>query len=264
LKRHLGRVADEKIPIHIICKGTYYRDCVLRTKAGIDTVLELIVSGGNWEPGDKVSISYDLDSYTYTFETNVLGSRDFSSGQVSVQADTPERIARLERRRRYRVEPSTSRPVDMYVRTCDGEVATTVVDMGPRGMSFSLPAGSRSFAIGSHIDMNIVLHRLGEAEAQGTVRSCAVLPAVTRYGVEFEQLSDDDAILLEQYTHLRRLEERAEEGLKAASESIFVIVRDSDGVKNFFMCSDWFLGKVEGFASFSEVASVDVIDFLMA
>jgi hypothetical protein len=269
MKGHFKRVTDLSIRVHSICGGKFFPDCGLSLAAPGEDGLILAVSGRVPDQVGFVAVSYTLDSYLYTFETEavrVVPDRGCSGFLVTM--NLPDRIARVERRRSPRV---TLNPRELVVvRSClpDGRCFEGIaLDMGARGLSFRLPGGPIPFNLGDSLSTLITLPKLGEIRPETIVRTMIVVPEGLRIGVELLRLSEEEADIVRQYVHLRQIHVNRErlvgQASTSPSTSIFVVAaKGHSGSRQFILCSDAFLGHLADPNAFSEIASVDVIDYI--
>jgi hypothetical protein len=107
---------------------------------------------------------------------------------------------------------------------------------------------------------------LGVIEAEGLVRSVSTHPGSARLGSELNIRLDYHRAALGQYINLRQIELRkAGRGAgRAETEHTFVITKETDEGTCLFLCTDSSVRQIEDFGHFSQVLSMEVLDYLTA
>ena len=263
---HLQTTVDGNVPVHIICNGIYFPDCKVVCAAGPKEAFGLIVSGGMFLAGDRISVGYVLSPYSYTFQSDVVGVQTGSSEDVLLYIRTPDRIARFERRKWSRTKPSEEHPVAVTILLESGlTVHVNALEMSLNGIGFSMPCLAGRLRVNSRFLMTIGLPKLGNMEAAAVVRTVTEIPHSVKYGAEFDPLPEFDSPLA-QCLYLRKVEVRAEtkSGTRLRRESILVMMKDTGHGTYAFACPEAPVKRVDDLGSISEIVSVDVIDFLEA
>jgi hypothetical protein len=263
-------VSDLAIPVHVICKKTYFPDSTLRLLAPADEFFSLILPGDVALPVKTVALSYNLDSYSYTFEAPVVDVRVDPQGKGTLLTlNLPNRIARIERRRSERVVCGSKDAVVLRLNLPEGEsFETTAIDIGCYGACFHLPGSFGSIRVGNIFPIRLTFPRLGELSVRVSVRGAIRTPAGVRLGVEFLDLSEEGGDLIRQYVHIRQLQNRTKQRSEDATsrphqDSIFVVgIRDRSGNRQLILCTDTLLGHIADRDVFSEIVSVDVVEYL--
>ena len=261
---HLQTMADGNVLVHVICNGIYFPDCKVVCAAGPEEAFGLIVSGGIFVAGDRISVGYILSSYAHTFQSDVIGVQTGSREDVLLHIRTPDRIARLERRKWGRVKPSEEHPVIITILLENGQtVHVNALEMSLNGISFLMPCLAGRLSVSSRFPMTIGLPRLGNMDATAVVRTITEIHHSVRYGVEFDPLPEFDSPFA-QYLYLRKVEIRAEtkSGARLRKESILVMMKDTGRGIYAFACPEAPVKRVDDLSSISEIISADVIDFL--
>jgi hypothetical protein len=269
MRNHFRRVTELAIPVHAICGRKVFHDSVLSLVTPAEDKLALAVPGDVPAPAGVVAVSYSLDSYVYTFEAEALHVlADPSRSGTLITLNLPDRVARIERRRFRRVPCSGREPV--VVRPClrNGEpFAGTAIDVGLRGVSFLVPGDFTPLQVGDSFPILVVLPRLGELSLNAIARAVVRISDGLRVGVEFVDFSEEEAELIRQYVHLRQIQIDYERpSVRTPSpprESIFVVAaKEPSGRRQFVLCTDAFLDHLADPDVFTEITSVEVIDYL--
>lgn len=269
MRNHFKRVTKLVVPVCAIYGGEVFPDSTLSLAAPREDKLILTVSGDVPAGDDVIAVSYTLDSYLHTFEAETLRvSADQDRSVTLITTSLPDRVARVERRRFPRAACSDQEAVAVYSFFKEGApFAGTAIDIGARGASFGMPRGAALFRVGDSFPIVVVFPRFRELRLNAVVRAVTHAPDGWRVGVEFQDLSEEDAETIRQYVHLRQIQIDCErpptDKTLPSRKSIFVIAaKDRTGKKHLVLCTDSFLSHLTGHEAFSEIASVDVIDYL--
>jgi hypothetical protein len=262
--QHLRNVIENNISVHMIYNGIYFPQCKLVFAAGPEIGFGLIVSGGVFTAGEGVSVGYVSSPYAYTFESNIVGVQTGGTEDVLLHISPPTKIARLERRKWDRARPSEENPVAVSLPMPVGQTMEVhALELSLNGIGFSLPFSAENLDVGSRLTMTMGFPKFGNMKMAGVVRTVTEVTGAMRYGVEFDPLPEFDS-LLAQYLYLRKVEIRVgnRSGGRLRKESILVMMKDTGLGKYAFSCPQSPVKRVDDFNSFSEIVSVDVIDFL--
>jgi hypothetical protein len=262
--QHLQNVVDRNISVHMIYNGIYFSRCKLVCAAVPERGFGLIVSGGAFIAAERVSVGYVFSPHAYTFESNIIGIQTGGMEDVLLHISPPVKIARLERRKRERTKPSEENPVAIRLPMPKGQImAARTLELSLKGIGFLLPHPACDLGVGSRVPMTVGFPKFGNMETAGVVRTATGVPGAVRYGAEFEPPPEFDS-LLAQYLYLREVEIRAgnKSSRRLRKESILVMMKDTGWGTYAFVCSQSPEEKVDDFNSFSEIMSVDVMDFL--
>ncbi len=270
MRDHLKKVSDLAIPVHVICKKTYFPNSILRLLTPADEFFSLILPGDVPLPIKTVALSYNLDSYPYTFEAPVVDARVDRERKVTLLTlNLPDRIARIERRRSERVVCGSRDAVVLRLNLPDGEsFETKAIDIGCHGACFHLPGSFGSIRVGDTFPIRLTFPKLGELFVRVSVRGTIQTPEEVRLGIEFLDISEENADLIRQYVHLRQLQNRTkqrsrDDASRPRQDSIFAVgIRDRSGNRQFVLCTDALLGHIADRDVFSEIVSVDVVEYL--
>jgi len=247
------------IPMRAIWGGAFFPSCRLRILDDRDA-FGLVGASGPREAG-RIALAYTLDGYVYGLETGVAATDDVVSEGEALPIHLPQRIARIERRKSYRVTCPGDEPVKVLVRFRDEGTETEAVVISEDSIGFSLPLEASAFVIDSTVAMTIGLPRLGDIHAAGTVRFIRDSSGNQGLVVRFDEVSDPDRGLLRQYIRSHQIKtstgDRAER-----RESSFIVTKQTDGRKHVFWCPAHLLGSIDVFDEALEVVSVDALEFL--
>jgi hypothetical protein len=211
-----------------------------------------------------VSVGYVFSPYAYTFESDIVGVQTGGIVDVLLHISPPAKIARLERRKWDRTRPSEENPVAIRFPMPKGQaMEVRALELSLNGIGFLLPFPAGDLDVGSRVIMTISFPKFGNMETAGVVRTATGIPGAVRYGAEFEPLPEFDS-LLAQYLYLRKVEIRAgnRSGGRLRKESILVMMKNTGRGTYAFACPQSPVKRVDDFNSFSEIISVDVMDFL--
>jgi hypothetical protein len=210
-------------------------------------------------------VSYNFSSYVFTFETEITGVTPINHASILVNLRTPKQIARLERRKSYRVEPAEGAPVSVRILPGNDELVTKARDISRHGASFLLPLGAGSFLPGTPLSLAIDLPKLGPVTVDAIVRSITEsgVSGMAQYGVEYRPPVEFDSPLA-QYVHWRKIEAHDAKNADAgtANKRVLVAIRESEQGTYAFICSSLALREICDFSAFTEIVSADVINFL--
>jgi hypothetical protein len=265
MRSHLKKMADDQVPVRAMCNGTVYAHCTLAYAPERESEPRLIIENGRLLNDDVVSISYSVDAYIYAFETHVLEVYEAGPGKTSLRVALPERIARFDRRKASRVAPSDADPVLVRLNGDAGHMEIEADNISLYGLGLSVPGPFRP-AVDSRLTMEITLPMLGVIEAEGRVRSVSECREFTELGSELEIGLDYHRAALGQYINLRQVELRTagRASDRPDRERTFVITKETDEGTCLFLCTDSSVRRIEDFAHFSQVISMEVLDYLTA
>jgi c-di-GMP-binding flagellar brake protein YcgR len=215
--------------------------------------------------GDWLSVSYNFASYTYTFETEIREVLPVGPDSMLVGLRPPIQIARLERRKSYRVEPSGDVPVRITILSGNGELVTEARDLSRHGAAFLLPRAAALYPQGFSLSLVIDLPNLGVVSVDAVVRSVreSDVPGFMKYGVQFSLAAEFDSPLA-QYVHWRKLEIYDERNANPQSrhKRILVAIKESAQGTYAFAYSSSVLHEITDLNAFTEIVSADVLDFV--
>ncbi len=265
MRSHLKKIADNHVPVRAMCNGTFYARCTFAYSPEREPEPRLIIENGRLFNDDIISISYSVDASTYAFETRVLEVYEAGPGRTSLRVALPERIARFERRKASRVVPSEESPVLVRLSAGNAPVEIEAENISLHGIALSVPSSCRP-VLGSRLAMEIVLPMFGSIEAEGLVRSISEHHGFAKLGLELKTGIEYHRALLGQYVHLRQIELRrgGRPFDRPKRESAFVITKETDEGTCLFLCTDSSVQQIEDFNHFSQVVSMDVLDYLTA
>ena len=259
IRNHLRNMIILGIPMRAIWEGAFFPDCRLRISDDGDS-FGLVGASGLRKTG-RIALAYTLDGYIYGLETATAASNNSVSVVEMQPIDTPERIARIERRKSYRATCPEDEPVKVLVNFGVAGTETEAIVISEDSIGLSLPPEASAFGMGSTVTMTIGLPRLGDIDAAGTVRFIRDSSGSQGLVIRFDDIGDADRGLLRRYVRSREIKARAGNGSERR-ESSFIVAKRSDGLKHIFWCPAHLLGSIDLLDEALEVASVDALDFL--
>lgn len=255
------------VPVRAIRGNTFYPNCSLRISPdGKSFGLVGLSSGGG---SHKIAVSYSLDGYIYGFETRAAITDGLGHTGELTHIGPPRRIARIERRKSFRVTCPKKEPVIVEVEWQGRSVETRAIDISRRSIGLAGVPGMPDFAIGSPLTMKIHLPSVASILAAGTVRAVRDAGATRDLGIHFDRVSEPDGALLDMYVSprenkaARKARVTGETGRRAREKS-FVVTQESDQGKVSYWCPESLIGSILETEPRPEVMPVDLIDFLEA
>ena len=258
IRNHLRNMIILGIPMQAMCGGVLYPNCRLRILDG--EIFGLAGVNGTIEPG-STSLSYTLDGYIYGFETDVTTKDEEAGAYDALPIRLPKKIARIERRKSYRVTCFQDEPVAVSLLLESGEVKAEAIAVSEESIGLSLPADTLEVKLDSIVALRIDLPRLGDVSAGGSIRFIRDSSGNQGLVVRLNEMSDADRDRLRRYIRGRRVETR--EGTEPGTrESGFVIAKYLGGRKYLFWCPAHLLGNIDVMDEALDVVSVDTLEFL--
>ena len=267
MRTHLTGIIDHDIPVSLLYQGKHLTGGrFVHGKEGMDGLYLLARRRmARFVGGDRLSVSYNFASYTYTFETEIREVLPVGPDSMLVGLRPPIQIARLERRKSYRVEPSGDVPVRITILSGNGELATEARDLSRHGAAFLLPRAAALYPQGFPFSLVIDLPNLGVVSVDTVVRSVreSDVPGLMKYGVQFSLAAEFDGPLA-QYVHWRKFEVHDARNANPHSrhKRILVVIKESAQGTYAFAYSSSVLHEIADLNAFTEIVSADVLDFV--
>jgi hypothetical protein len=257
-RNHLNNVIILGIPVRVIYGGSFFPSCGLHV---LEHGRSFVLTGPCPQPRiETMALSYSLHGCIYGFEANLVGESATVTEQGRLRIGIPKRIARLERRKSYRVSCAGVAPVGVGVRWKDERIETRAVDISRHSIGLLLTERFPAFAVDSSIALAIRFPVLGDIFVTGTVRALRDSNGAQEMGVHFNAPSSPDQAILNQYIRLRERELGRAEYRSHGKPDGFMITKSFGGKPSVFWCPESLLESIKSSGGAFEMTPVDVID----
>ena len=206
------------------------------------------------EQGD-IHLSWTHLSALYSCTCAIVSKEEVDS-KIYVRALFPDKIAKEERRKYFRVRPSESRPVLVRFTLADKRVVNIeAVDVSGGGIAFVVPHNISLFQIGDTLFLNIAFPALGEIKSAAVIKDIFRHLNMVRIGMEFLEMPETTQNVVMRYVMIREPEMREESSrIKPSGKPAICFVKESDEHREYeFLAQKFGIVRIDFFNAFSRL-----------